>query len=191
MTTPLNRFPLAAAILLMLLSIAACGQESGPDGEARDTGGATAASHAPNTPTATSPAQAETQTSDATEDTGPSMDIQLTIGDTALRGRLDDTSAGRDFASLLPLTLTLTDFHATEKISDLPKRLSTEDEVPAGTSGSAGDITVYAPWGNLALFYRDFTYTDDLIRLGSLEPGAAEVLADLADGTTVTITTAN
>jgi len=117
------------------------------------------------------------------------MDIRLTIGDTALRGRLDDTPAGRDFAALLPLTLTLTDFHATEKISDLPERLSTEDEVPRGTAGSAGDITVYAPWGNLALFYRDFTYTDDLIRLGSLEPAAADALADLADGTTITITT--
>lgn len=37
--------------------------------------------------------------------------------------------------------------------------------------------SVYAPWGSLALFYRDFTYTDDLIRLGHLAPGAAEVLA--------------
>jgi hypothetical protein len=32
----------------------------------------------------------------------------------------------RDFAALLPLTLTLKDYAATEKISDLPKRLSTD-----------------------------------------------------------------
>jgi hypothetical protein len=54
------------------------------------------------------------------------VDIELVIDDTKLRGTLDDTAAGRDFASLLPLTLTLTDFHATEKISDLARRLSTK-----------------------------------------------------------------
>jgi hypothetical protein len=50
-------------------------------------------------------------------------------------------------------------------------------------------MTVYAPWGNLAIFYRDFTYSDDLFRLGRLEPGSAEVIAELADGTTITIET--
>ena len=114
------------------------------------------------------------------------MDIELVIDGTELRGTLDDTAAGRDFASLLPLTLTLTDFHATEKISDLPRRLSTGG-APGGTAASAGDITYYAPWGNLALFYRDFTYSEGLVRLGRLDPEAADVLAGLDDGTTVTI----
>ena len=118
------------------------------------------------------------------------MDIRIVIDGTELRGTLDDTPAGRDFGAMLPLTLRLTDFHDTEKISDLPQRPSTEDGVPAGTAGSAGDITVYAPWGNLALFYRDFTYTDDLIRLGRLESGAADILAGLDDGTTITIESA-
>jgi hypothetical protein len=73
------------------------------------------------------------------------MDIELVLDNIKLRGTLDDTAAGRDFASLLPLTLTLTltDFHATEKISDLPPRLSTEG-APAGTAASAGDITYSA-----------------------------------------------
>ncbi|MGH8893209.1 MAG: cyclophilin-like fold protein [Actinomycetes bacterium] len=115
------------------------------------------------------------------------MDIRLTIGETEFRGTLDDTPAGQDFAALLPLTLTLTDFNDTEKISDLPRRLSTEDGVPAGTAGSAGDLTIYAPWGNLALFYRDFAYSNDLIRLGSLDTGAASRIARIPDGTTVTI----
>ncbi len=47
------------------------------------------------------------------------MHIRLVIDGTELHGRLDDTAAGRDFASLLPLTLTISDFHATEKISEL------------------------------------------------------------------------
>lgn len=48
------------------------------------------------------------------------MDIQLIIDGTQLRGTLNDSPAGRDFASMLPLILTLKDFHETEKISDLP-----------------------------------------------------------------------
>jgi hypothetical protein len=114
------------------------------------------------------------------------MDIELVIEATELRGTLDNSAAGRDFASLLPLTLTLADFHGTEKISDLPRPLSTEG-APAGTAASAGDITYYAPWGNLALFYRDFPYSDGLVRLGRLDPGAADILAGLDDDTTVTI----
>jgi hypothetical protein len=111
------------------------------------------------------------------------MDIELVVDDATLHGTLDDTAVARDFASLLPLTLTVTDFHATEKISDLPRRLST-DGASSGTAGSAGDLAYYAPWGNLALFYRDSGYADGLVRLGRLDPEAADVLAGLDDGTT-------
>jgi hypothetical protein len=31
-----------------------------------------------------------------------------------------------------------------------------------------GDITYYAPWGNLAIFYRDFGYSPGLVRLGHI-----------------------
>jgi hypothetical protein len=62
---------------------------------------------------------------------------------------------------------------------------------PSGTTAAAGDIAYYAPWGNLALFYRDFTFSEGLVRLGRLEPGAAEVLAGLEDTTTLTIAATN
>lgn len=116
--------------------------------------------------------------------------IELTTGDTTVRGALEDTPAGRDVAALLPLTLTVSDFHATEKTSDLPRRLDTA-EAPAGTTPAAGDISYYAPWGNLALFYRDFPYSEGLVRLGRLDPGGAELLAGLDDGATVTISATN
>jgi hypothetical protein len=76
----------------------------------------------------------------------------------------------RDFASLLPLAVTLTDYNATEKISDLPKRLSTK-EAPPGSDPAVGDISYYAPWGNLAVFYRDFRYSKGLVKLGTIESG--------------------
>ena len=43
---------------------------------------------------------------------------------------------------------------------------------PAGTAASVGDITYYAPWGNLALFYRRFDYAAGLVRLGRIDEGA-------------------
>ena len=65
---------------------------------------------------------------------------------------------------MLPLTLTLKDYAGTEKISDLPRKLSTQG-APSGSDPSVGDITLYAPWGNLAIFYRDFGYASGLIIL--------------------------
>jgi hypothetical protein len=64
----------------------------------------------------------------------------------------------------------LEDYASTEKISVLPRRLSTED-APSGSDPSVGDITYYTPWGNLALFYRDFGYSSGLVILGKLESG--------------------
>jgi hypothetical protein len=101
------------------------------------------------------------------------MKIRIDVeGAAAMTGTLEDSATARDFASLLPLTVTLDDYAGTEKISDLPKRLSTEG-APAGFDPSAGDITYYAPWGNLAIFYRGFRYSSGLVKLGAIESGGA------------------
>lgn len=87
---------------------------------------------------------------------------------------LDDNAAARAFVGLLPLELTLTDYNATEKISDLPEKLRT-DGTPPGYTPEAGDIAYYAPWGNLALFYRGFGYSSGLVRLGRLRDGVDDL----------------
>lgn len=94
---------------------------------------------------------------------------------TVLTAVLNDSKAAQEFAAMLPLDLTLEDYNRTEKISDLPREL-TRERVPAGFDPSAGDITFYAPWGNLALFYRDFRYSEGLVPLGHIE-GGVEALA--------------
>jgi hypothetical protein len=96
--------------------------------------------------------------------------IRITVGDTVFTATLIDSQTTRDFISLLPLTLTLKDYAGTEKISDLPKKLSTEG-APSGSDPSVGDITYYAPWGNLAIFYRDFGYASGLVILGKIDSG--------------------
>jgi hypothetical protein len=100
------------------------------------------------------------------------MKIRIKVGDTTLTGTLEDNATSRDFVSLLPLKLTLKNYGATEKISDLPGRLSTKG-APAGCDPDVGDITYYAPWGNLAIFRKDFRYSDGLIRLGKIEGAIA------------------
>jgi hypothetical protein len=102
--------------------------------------------------------------------TTDSMKLKITIGRKVAHATLHDNPTTRDFIALLPLTLTLTDYNATEKISDLPKILSTKD-APVGYKPSVGDITLYAPWGHLAIFYKDFSYSNGLISLGKITSG--------------------
>jgi hypothetical protein len=98
------------------------------------------------------------------------MKIRIDINGTSATATFDDTAAANDFVSLLPLTLTLEDYNRTEKISDLPKKLSTQG-APAGVEPSRGDIAYYAPWGNLAVFYKDFPYSRGLVKLGRIDSG--------------------
>ncbi len=98
------------------------------------------------------------------------MKIRLTINGKAMTATLADNATAKDFLSLLPMTLTLEDYAATEKIGYLPRKLSTAG-APAGSDPAVGDIAYYAPWGNLAVFYADAPYARGLIPLGRLDPG--------------------
>lgn len=96
--------------------------------------------------------------------------LLLKLGDDSLTVLLDDHATARDFASLLPLRLTLEDYAATEKIASLPRALSLEG-APAGYTPVAGDAAYYAPWGNLALFHKGFRHSAGLVRLGRISQG--------------------
>jgi hypothetical protein len=99
------------------------------------------------------------------------MKILMTSeGSVVASATLDDNESARHFAALLPLELVLKDYAATEKIADLPGALPTSG-APPGYTPSAGDVSYYAPWGNLAIFHRGFAYSSGLVRLGRLESG--------------------
>jgi hypothetical protein len=99
------------------------------------------------------------------------MNIQMTVGGAIIAtATLDNNESAKDFAMLLPLHLTLKDYAATEKIADLPRRLSIKG-APEAYTPSAGDISFYAPWGNLAIFYKDGHLSSGLVRLGRLDSG--------------------
>jgi hypothetical protein len=96
--------------------------------------------------------------------------IRLTFDGKAVEATLLDNATARDLLSLLPMTLTIEDYASTEKIGYPPRKLSTAG-APAGVDPSAGDIAYYAPWGNLAIFYKDFGYSRGLIPLGRIDSG--------------------
>ena len=98
------------------------------------------------------------------------MRIRLTFDGKAVEATLLDNATARDLLSLLPMTLTLEDYNATEKVGYPARKLST-DGAPAGVDPSVGDIAYYAPWGNLAIFYKDFAYSRGLIGLGRIDSG--------------------
>ena len=96
--------------------------------------------------------------------------IQIELDGAVIVATLDDSPTVRDFIARLPLTIKLEDYAFTEKVGFLPDKLSTEG-APAGSTPAIGDISYYAPWGNLAIFYKSFSYSPQLVRLGRITNG--------------------
>ncbi|WTL77199.1 cyclophilin-like fold protein [Streptomyces sp. NBC_01518] len=178
--SPTTRSSLARAVpTVLLLAVTACTDEAAPS-PSSPSSPSVSASASQRTPTATAPAA-------PSDDKDTAMNIRLTIDDHRLDATLNDSATARDFAALLPLTLNLSDFHETEKIADLPRRLSTSG-APDAAEAKPGDLAYYAPWGNLALYYRGSGSSDaGLIILGSVHGDTER----LATATEVTIETAS
>ena len=94
---------------------------------------------------------------------------------------LYDTPASRDFVLLLPLSLPFRDYVGEEKIANLPRRLTTQGDRSSGDV--QGDFTYYAPWGNLAVFYKGFGKDRNLYILGRIESGKEWLAGQTADFT--------
>ncbi len=101
--------------------------------------------------------------------------IKLTFNNKEVFVRMYDNPASKDFLAQLPLTVTFEDYIGKEKVSILQKRLSIDD-VQAGDLSKKGDFAYYAPWGNVAIFYKGLEdATNDLIILGQIESGKENV----------------
>lgn len=96
--------------------------------------------------------------------------LKITIGDRELTAVIYDNATSRDFIAQLPLRVDMDDYAGSEKIFYPPQTLSTSER-RAVTDPAVGDINVYAPWGNIAIFYKNYTGSRDLIRIGRIESG--------------------
>ena len=106
--------------------------------------------------------------------------VRFTVGDVQILLLITDNPTSRDFVSTLPLTLEFQEFAGNEKISYLPRELTTEGS--PGTEPVTGDLIYYVPWGNLGFFYNDGgSYSDQVIPIGTVESGL-ELLNELETG---------
>ena len=98
------------------------------------------------------------------------MKLKITSGDKVVKAILYENPTTKDFIAQLPLTVDVENFAGKEKIFYPPKKLSTAARKAVGDP-KIGDINVYAPWGNIAIFYGSYSGSRDLIRIGRITEG--------------------
>ncbi|MGQ0571157.1 MAG: cyclophilin-like fold protein [Armatimonadota bacterium] len=100
--------------------------------------------------------------------------VRFAVGGAQIVVRIVDNPTSRDFVSMLPLTLRFRDLNAMEKVSNLPRRLTTDGST--GRAPANGDLIYFIPWGNLGFFYnaarRDASFDDRVIPIGTVETGS-------------------
>ena len=94
-----------------------------------------------------------------------------------------NNKTSKDFLSQLPKTLEFEDFAKAEKIAYLDRKLII-DKISSVKETS--DFCYYAPWGNLAIFYKGYGTDSGLVKLGLIESGK-ENLIKIKDGDKVTL----
>ena len=109
------------------------------------------------------PGQPETPGGNEGGDPGEtSLKIGITVGSRTITATMEDNAAGRDFLSRLPLD---------------PSPALTTSKVARGCTPAPGDITIYVPWGNVAIFYKNGSRSNDLIRIGRIDGNGIEALS--------------
>lgn len=79
-----------------------------------------------------------------------------------------DNPTSRSLVNMMPFTVELKDYAGIEKIF-YPEQSLDKTGASKGAKPSVGDIMYYEPWGDVAIFYKDFGYTNGLIPLGHIE----------------------
>lgn len=110
------------------------------------------------------------------ESEATSLKMNITVGNRTITATIENNAAGRDFLSRLPLEVTLNDYNnTTEKIFYPSPALKTEG-ITRGCAPTPGDITIYAPWGNVAIFCKSWSHSNDLIKIGRIDGNGIEAL---------------
>lgn len=105
-----------------------------------------------------------------------SLNIKLMVGKQTVTATMEDNGAARDFLSRLPMETTWHDYNnGTEKIFYPDPELNLDD-TPRGCAPQAGDITVYEPWGNVAIFCRDWPASNSLVKIGHIDTDGVSLL---------------
>ena len=99
---------------------------------------------------------------------GATMKVKITLDSGVYAATLEENPTSQSFWQQLPLEYKLDNYGNNEKIVYLKEKLSTQN-APSAYTGVAGDITYYAPWGNIAMFTGKGPYAPGLIYMGKFE----------------------
>jgi hypothetical protein len=101
------------------------------------------------------------------------MKIDIKIGGKTFGATLADNATARDFASVLPLTVSMKDLFGREKYAALPKALS--EKGPRRHRYEVGDIAYWSPSRDLAFYYHqdgESIPSPGIIQIAKFDDGA-------------------
>ncbi|QDQ92533.1 hypothetical protein FND50_18195 [Rhodococcus sp. WB9] len=136
-------------------------------------------------PPAPSPTTAERPTTPP-EQGATFMQIRLTNGTAEATARLYDNATARDFASLLPLTLSIHDLGGREKAGTLPRALASGQ---GQSDYRAGQLGYWAPSHDLAVYYLEDGFripSPGIVMIGEIESGLDALTAENANTLSIT-----
>lgn len=115
--------------------------------------------------------------------------INLTFGNKSIIATLGDNKPANDLLERLKngsITLDFSDFGNSEKIAYPNPNLDIEGE--DGFDPEVGDIAIYKPWNNIAIFYKDSaSYSSDLIYVGKIDEDYINIIQEIPNNSTVII----
>ena len=91
------------------------------------------------------------------------------FGENTVVYELNDSAAASSLYGQLPLTIAVEDYSTNEKIFYPPNELDTDGSPLA--EGGAGTLAYYAPWGDVVMFYGDYSANPSLFELGQAVSG--------------------
>ncbi|UBM59104.1 hypothetical protein LAG90_00320 [Marinilongibacter aquaticus] len=94
--------------------------------------------------------------------------IDIFVGTKRFAGLLFENQTAESLLAQMPFETKLEDYAGNEQIFYPATALHTEGAL-SGAKAQKGDIMYYAPWGDVALFYKDFRFAAGLIPLGRVQ----------------------
>ena len=142
--------------LLMVVSVAGCASQNNGD----DSGSAR-----------------QIEESKQIDETDDKKMISISSEDVQIIYELNDSTAAKQLYDQLPLLVEVDDFSTNEKIFYPTEELDPEDAPLA--VGGMGVLAYYAPWGDVVMFYDDYSENGSLFELGQIVSGG-ELVSEMS-----------
>lgn len=154
-------------MMRLAMALSACGNSSEEEIKLPDT---------PTTPSESATPDNSNNSDSSNNNAQTTLTMKITVENRTITATMEDNAAAKDLLSRLPLEITLEDFnHTTEKIFYPDPALNTTG-VKGGCAPVPGDITIYAPWKNVAIFCKSWSHSNDLIKIGHIDGNGIEAL---------------